>query len=81
MHALKGCEQCLKIKRPLILMESHTGAEDDAIGYVLRNFEYEAFRIDNNKWILHKDRNYMHTDGVWGKMLLIPVEKKQEFKN
>ena len=62
-------------------MESHTGAEDHAVGDLLRNHDYEALRIDNNKWILHKDRNYEDADGVWGKMLLIPVEKMQAFKN
>jgi FkbM family methyltransferase len=80
VFALKGCERCLEFKRPLMLMESHTGAEDDAVGHVLRNYHYEAFRIDNNKWIQHKDRNYEDPDGVWGKMLLIPVEKMQLYK-
>jgi FkbM family methyltransferase len=80
VFALKGCTRCVKMKRPLILMESHTGAEDDAIGDLLRNNNYEALRIDNNKWILHKGRNYEDTDGVWGKMLLIPAEKAPLFK-
>ncbi len=79
--ALKGCDKCLKIKRPLMLMESHTAAEDDAIGYVLSNYEYEALRISTNKWIVHKDRNYEDPDGVWGKMLMIPAEKMLTFKN
>lgn len=79
--ALKGCDKCLKIKRPLMLMESHTAAEDDAIGYVLANYDYEALRISTNKWIVHKDRNYEDPDGVWGKMLMIPAEKMLTFKN
>src|SRR6202023_1108555 len=54
VYALKGCERCLEKKRPLILMESHTGLEDKAVGYVLRNYQYEALRIETNKWILHK---------------------------
>ncbi len=81
VFALKGCDQCLQIKRPIILMESHTPAEDDAVGLVLRNYQYDAFRINDQKWILHKDRNYKDADGVWGTMLLIPSEKKDKFKN
>jgi FkbM family methyltransferase len=81
VFALKGCKRCVELKRPLILMESHTGAEDNAIGDLLRENNYEAFRIDNNKWVLHKDRNYEDADGVWGKMLLIPAEKVQAYKN
>ncbi len=81
VFALKGCDQCLRIKRPIILMESHNPAEDNAIGDLLRNYNYEAFRINNQKWVLHKDRDYKDTDGVWGTMLLIPTEKKGIFKN
>jgi FkbM family methyltransferase len=79
VYALKGCHHCLQIKRPLILIESHTPGEDDAIGSVLRNYHYEAFRINDGKWILHKDKNYSDTDGVWGTMILIPLEKKDMF--
>jgi FkbM family methyltransferase len=81
VYALKGCEHCLAAKRPLMLIESHTGPEDDAIGYVLRNFHYEALRIETNKWVLYKDRNYEDLDGVYGKMLLIPSEKMHEYKS
>ena len=81
VFALKGCDKCLQIKRPIFLMESHTPAEDCAIGNLLRNYNYEAFRINNQKWVLHKDRDYKDTDGVWGTMLLIPAEKKERFKN
>ena len=81
VYALKGCDLCLQTKRPLILMESHTPEEDFAIGDLLRNYNYEAFRIDNQKWVLFKDKNYLNTDGVWGTMILIPTEKKQIFKN
>jgi FkbM family methyltransferase len=81
VYALKGCERCIENKRPLMLIESHTGPEDEAIGYVLRKFNYEALRIETNKWILHKDRNYEDIDGVYGKMLLIPSEKMREYKN
>jgi FkbM family methyltransferase len=81
IYALKGCHHCLQVKRPLILMESHTPDEDDAIGTVLVNYNYDAFRINDHKWILYKDRNYQDVNGVWGTMLLIPAEKKQAFKN
>ena len=81
VYALKGCDQCLQLKRPIILMESHTPEEDGAVGKILANYNYDAFRINNQKWVLHKDQNYKDTDGVWGTMLLIPSEKKNNFKN
>ena len=81
VFALKGCELCLQTKRPIFLMESHTFAEDKAIGDLLRNHQYDAFRINNQKWVLHKDTDYKDTEGVWGTMLLIPTEKKEQFKS
>ena len=36
VFALKGCDQCLRIKRPIFLMESHTPEEDGAVGNLLR---------------------------------------------
>lgn len=81
VYALKGCEQCLQKKRPFVLIESHTPEEDAAIVNLLRDHQYEAFRINNQKWVLHKDMNYSDPQGVWGTMLLIPAEKKQFFKN
>jgi FkbM family methyltransferase len=80
VFALKGCNQCLLAKRPVILMESHTPEEDGAVGKLLASFNYDAFRINNQKWVLHKDRDYKDTEGVWGTMLLIPSEKKEVFK-
>jgi len=80
VYALKGCHLCLQIKRPLLLIESHTPDEDNAIGGVLTNYHYEAFRINNGKWILHKDKNYSDADGVWGTMILIPSEKREIFE-
>jgi FkbM family methyltransferase len=81
VFALKGCDHCLQTKRPIFLMESHTPEEDEPIGTLLSNYNYDAFRINNKKWVLHKDRNYKDGDGVWGTMLLIPTEKKENFKN
>ena len=80
VFALKGCDQCLRTKRPIILMESHTPDEDNAIGRLLNEYQYDAFRINNQKWVLQKGKNYSDTDGVWGTMLLIPTEKKGIFK-
>jgi len=79
VYALKGCEKCITEKRPFILIESHTPEEDGAISEVLMKHDYEAFRIDNKKWVEHKDRNYRDKQGVWGTMLLIPSEKKDKF--
>jgi FkbM family methyltransferase len=79
IYALKGCINCIVKKRPFILFESHNPGEDDAVGNLLRTFNYEAYRISNAKWILHKDKDYTDPDGVWGTMLLMPTERKAAF--
>jgi hypothetical protein len=40
---------------------------------------YEAFRVDNRKWVVHKNKNYKDREGVWGTMFLVPGELKNEF--
>ena len=81
IYALKGCTKCITEKRPFILIESHNQAEDMAVSNLLLQFNYEAFRATNGKWILHKDRDYTDPDGVWGTMLLMPTELRNDFIN
>ncbi len=81
IYALKGCVRCITNKRPFILIESHNQAEDQAVCHVLQQYNYEAFRVTNDKWILHKDRDYNDPDGVWGTMLLMPAERKADYLN
>ncbi len=79
IFALRGCVNCITQKRPFILIESHNPGEDQAVSDVLRQYNYEAFRVNNDKWILHKNKDYTDPDGVWGTMLLMPAERKPDF--
>ncbi|HEY4156278.1 MAG TPA: FkbM family methyltransferase [Puia sp.] len=81
IFALKGCVNCLSRKRPFILIESHNPAEDEAVSHVLLQYNYEALRVNNNKWIKNKETHYPDPNGVWGTMLLMPAEKKPDFIN
>lgn len=75
-YALKGCNNCITAKRPLILMESHTPEEDNAICNLLANYKYDAFRVNTGQWVKNKENNYHDPEGVWGTMLLIPQERR-----
>jgi FkbM family methyltransferase len=79
VFALKGCDQCIVRKRPFIIIESHTPSEDQAIIDVLQKYNYEALRVDTDKWVLNKKANYKDKSGVWGTMLLVPAEKRKGF--
>jgi FkbM family methyltransferase len=78
-YALKGCKNCISINRPFILIESHTTKEDWAIGELLMENNYEAFRVDDRKWVKNKNKNYKDREGVWGTMLLVPEELRNKF--
>jgi FkbM family methyltransferase len=79
IYALKGCTNCIVKNRPFILIESHNPAEDQAVSHLLQQFNYEAYRSTDDKWVIHKDRIYPDPDGVWGTMLLMPAERKEDF--
>ena len=79
VYALKGCYQCIEKKRPFILMECHTPDEDQAVIDLLEKENYDALRVDTDKWVLNKKANYKDKDGVWGTMLLVPCEKRNGF--
>src|SRR5690606_26520955 len=72
---LKGAYETIKRKRPVILFESHLGAEDEAVIEILALFSYKAYRINDNKWVVNEKKNYKDPDGVWGTMFLFPSEK------
>jgi len=79
IYALKGCVNCIGSKRPFIIIESHNPAEDQAVSHVLLEYNYEAFRVTNDKWVINRDTHYPDPDGVWGTMLLMPSELKADF--
>lgn len=79
VFALKGCDRCITAKKPFILVESHTGSEDMAVSEVILKYDYEAYRINDKKWVTQKDKNYKDKNGVWGSMLLVPAEIKNRF--
>lgn len=73
--ALKGCDRCIQEKRPLFLIESHTPDEDRAISDVMLMHGYQAFRLNNQRWVNAPDRTHPDPNGVWGTLLLWPAEK------
>jgi hypothetical protein len=79
IYALKGCVNCLTQKRPFILIESHNKGEDQAVSDVLTQYDYEAYRTTNDRWVKNKNTQHPDLDGVWGTLLLMPAERKAEF--
>lgn len=76
VFALRGSQKCFTLKRPILFIESHEEAEDQAIGEHMVRFRYKAFRINTRKWVMDPGGTYKNPDGVWGSMVLIPAEQR-----
>ncbi len=74
--ALKGCDRCIRERRPLFLIESHTPDEDRAISDLLIGYDYHAFRLDDQRWVSQRGQTHPEREGVWGTLLLWPAEKR-----
>lgn len=78
---LEGAGKVFETIRPLVMIESHNAIEDNAIIQMLSKFDYDAFRINNHKWVKNKSANYKDPEGVWGNMILIPRERSSQCLN
>ncbi len=73
-HALPGARCLFAKNRPFCLIESHTPAEDRAISYLLQNFNYRGYRLNDHQWVRNLEKTHPDPHGVWGTLLLAPAE-------
>jgi FkbM family methyltransferase len=78
--ALPGAAKCFEMKRPFLLIESHTPDEDAAISSVLTGNDYEAYRFDTRTWVDRRDETHPNPGGVWGTMFACPAEKRKSIE-
>jgi len=76
VYALKGCRRLAKEQRPFFFIESHTVAEDKAIGDFCLETGYAAYRLSDRNWVKDLRATHPQKDGVWGILFLVPSEKK-----
>lgn len=76
---LEGAARTLRTRRPIIIIESHAAYEDRAIIKMLAEFDYNAYRVNNGKWIKNPQNDYRDPDGVWGTMILFPRENSLDY--
>lgn len=73
--ALPGMRQVVAQYQPTLLLESHTAAEDLAIGAILAQNDYVVYRVGSNVPVTNLAANYQDPQGVWG--TVVGVSKKQ----
>jgi FkbM family methyltransferase len=74
-HALPGACRLFAENRPFCLIESHTPDEDQAISNLLRNFNYQGYRLNDHRWVLNPENTHPDPHGVWGTLVLVPAER------
>lgn len=72
--AIAGGQKLIQKFRPVIYFESHSQEEDRSLGKVLRELDYEAYRLTNSKWVKDHTETHPAIDGVWGNCLVFPKD-------
>ncbi len=77
VYALKGMYNIIRKHEPVLFLESHTPAEDIAIGQALSLMPYDVYRVGSTTPVKHLDKNYSDIYGIYGTVIGIPKSKKQ----
>jgi hypothetical protein len=79
--ATKGMKNCIKKHEPILLMESHTSAEDLAIGEALSLIQYDVYRVGNETPVKSLNKDYQDHFGIYETVVGIPKSKQHLFQN
>ncbi len=79
IYALQGMRDCIVKNEPVLFLESHTSAEDLAIGNTLSMLPYSVFRVGNSREVKYLDRNFKDEYGIYGTVIGIPKSKAHLF--
>lgn len=78
--ALKGFDGCVARKAPLMLIESHSPGEDRAISDLILAHDYQAYRLNNRRWVRSLATTHPDPEGVWGTVLLCPARDRERLE-
>ena len=84
--ALAGFGNMIAQIKPVLFIELHTPEQDEKVGKILRQYQYEAYRladkqVENDLGIPYLERIknlelvYPHPDGIWGTILALPKNR------
>jgi FkbM family methyltransferase len=79
--ATKGMRNCIMKHQPILLMESHTPAEDLAIGQALSLIQYDVYRVGNDMPVKNLNKDHNDPLGIYETVVGIPRSKQQLFPN
>jgi FkbM family methyltransferase len=71
---LSGAKKVLQEHRPLLLVELHNPEQDVAVGQILMQQNYLAYRIGEDKPVLELLTGWPDPNGLWGTFIAFPTE-------
>lgn len=71
-RVLCGAERILRMFRPILLIDLHTPDQDLAVGQILAEYRYDAYRVENGARVKFLRKGWPDLDGIWGQILAIP---------
>jgi len=72
--ALLGALKTIRQYRPTMVIELHNPREDRAVGSILGDLDYVAFRIEDGSKVANMQSGWPDVDGMWGTVLAVPIE-------
>jgi FkbM family methyltransferase len=69
--AMSGGITVLKKYRPILLIDLHNPEEDVAVGQILSECNYEAFRAEDDARVEHLSQGWPDPAGLWGQVIAL----------
>jgi FkbM family methyltransferase len=79
VFSIQGMTKTILNHQPVLFLESHTPAEDQAIGKALSLIAYDVYRVGSTKPVKYLDRDYQDELGIYDTVIGIPKSRSAEF--
>ena len=73
---LSGAQKVLQTFWPILLVDLHNPEQDVAVGRVLLDLQYEAYRTEDGNKVRDLTRGWPDSSGLWGEFIAFPRNKR-----
>ena len=80
-QVLQGAGRLLEKYRPIILSEMHSPSQDVLVGRILMQYNYAAYRLDDNAFVEDLSLGWPSPRGLWGHFVGLPSENISLIRN
>ncbi len=76
-RVLSGGKRVLQTSRPVLLVDLHNPEQDVAVGCLLSEHSYEAYRTEDGSRVADLGKGWPEPDGLWGQIIAFPVTRRR----